>query len=374
MIDWTGDMEDNRIQIRLQQDGPIRLDIEFSCAGGEILVIVGPSGSGKTTLLRSIAGLYTPTRGMIHCNGETWLDTESGTRIPLQKRRVGFVFQHYALFPHLTAQQNIALALSHLDRSRRELRTRELLELVHLKDLEKRLPSQLSGGQQQRVAVARALARDPRVLLLDEPFSAVDQQTRRKLVRELAQLRSRLHIPIIHVTHNLNEARQVANRICIIHHGAALQIESPDEIMAHPRNSRVASLIGHYNIFAGTVVSHDPDRRLSRLLWNQTELITPYQPEFQPGQQVEWVIPADQLVLHQRRRPSAGERENPVFGTIDECLQLGQNVTVSIKPHHSEESLTMTVPAHVARRNDLREGEQIGVSLLQEGIHLMEKS
>lgn len=365
-------MPDNAIHIRLRQDAPIPLAVELSCASGEILVLVGPSGSGKTSLLRAIAGLLTPAHGRIECNGETWLDTVTGTRIPLQQRRVGMVFQHYALFPHLTAQENIAIALGHLNPAQREPRTRELLELVHLKNLDRRLPAQLSGGQQQRVAVARALARDPRVLLLDEPFSAVDQQTRRKLVRELAQLRGRLNVPIIHVTHDLNEARQIADRICIIHHGAALQIDTPDAIMARPKNSRVASLIGHYNIFEGTIAAHDAAKGESRLSWEGLELQTPHRPEFAAGQKVEWVIPEDQMVLHQRRRPSAGERENPVFGVIEECTELGLNTNISMKPRHCEALLNFTVPAHVARRNDLREGEEIGVSLLQQGIHLME--
>jgi molybdate transport system ATP-binding protein len=365
-------MSDSSISITLRQAGPIPLDINFSCDSGQILVIVGPSGSGKTTLLRSIAGLYTPLSGKIICNRETWLDTDTGQFIPLQQRRVGFVFQQYALFPHLTAQQNIALALGHLDKKRRTERTRELLDLVNLKDLEQRLPGKLSGGQQQRVAVARALARDPKVLLLDEPFSAVDQQTRRKLIIELAQLRNRLNIPIIHVTHNLNEARRVADKLCIIHHGKALQIDTPDEIMSRPCNAEVASQTGHYNIFRGTVREHDHTRQATLLQWNNHLLTTTLRPDYATGSTVEWMIPSENLILHRRDRPSAGEQENPVHGIIDEFILLGEHVSVSIRVAGCDEIMHMTVPTHVARRNKLQQGSPISVSLLQTGIHIMQ--
>ena len=189
MIDSAVVMNNKIIDVYLKQDGPIHLDVKFSCATGEILVILGPSGSGKTTILRSIAGLYTPATGKISTNNGSWFDSERGENLAIQKRETGMVFQDYALFPHLTALNNITVALSHLDKDRQVSSAEELLERVNMQGLGARYPHQLSGGQQQRVALARALARDPKVLLLDEPFSAVDQQTRRKLVRELVQLR-----------------------------------------------------------------------------------------------------------------------------------------------------------------------------------------
>jgi len=367
-------MPDNCINIRLQQSTPIPLDVEFSCQQGEILVIVGPSGSGKTTVLRSIAGLETPASGKIVCDGKTWLDTENKHSISLQQRRVGMVFQHYALFPHLTAQQNIEIALGHLQKPGRVARTRDLLSMVHLKDLETRLPHKLSGGQQQRVAVARALARDPDVLLLDEPFSAVDQQTRRKLVRELAQLRKQVKIPIIHVTHDLNEARRIADKICIIRHGKALQIDTPQEIMAKPGSAEVASLVGHYNVYSGVIQGHDEERKKTFVRWSGYVLETSYRPEFELQTEIDWVIPAENLILHRHDRPSRGEQENPVQGRIDEFIQLGESSSVSIKLDEEMHTLHMMVPTHVARRNKLGTGKEISVSLLSEGIHLMEKT
>jgi molybdate transport system ATP-binding protein len=366
-------MSSNSISIQLRQAAPIPLDIAFDCAPGEIVVVVGPSGSGKTTLLRSICGIYQPATGRICSNGKVWFDTAQGINLPVQRRRVGMVFQHYALFPHKSAIQNILMAQGHLEKSLRVDRANKLLELVHMHGLGDRYPHQLSGGQQQRIALARALAREPDVLLLDEPFSAVDQQTRRKLVRELVQLRNRLDMPIIHVTHDLNEARRIADRICIIHHGRTMQIDSPHNIMTRPRTAEVAYQTGHGNIFSGTVTRHDAAQSKTWLRWHQHEFECAYQPGFTPGTEVDWLIPAENLILHRRDRPSRGERENPITGTISEFLVLGETASVTIAfdgGHH----MSMAVPTHVARRNGLAKGVTVTVSLLSEGIHLMEKT
>jgi len=363
-------MASRAIEIRLRQDAPIPLDLDFSCASGEIVVVVGPSGSGKTTLLRSICGIYQPAAGRISSNGTVWFDTTQEINLPAQQRRVGMVFQHYALFPHKTAIQNILMAQGHLAKDRRQEQAQALLELVHMHGLGDRYPHQLSGGQQQRIALARALAREPEVLLLDEPFSAVDQQTRRKLVRELVQLRNRLDLPIIHVTHNLNEARRIADRICIIHHGNTLQIDTPHNIMTRPRSAEVAYQTGHSNIFTGTVTYHDAASGKTFLRWNDYELECAHQPDFAPGMEVDWLIPAESLILHRVDRPSRGERENPISGRISEMTPLGESTTVTLE-FANRHSLVMGVPTHVARRNALDVGAPITVSLLGEGIHLM---
>ena len=242
-----------------------------------------------------------------------------------------------------------------------------------MQGLGERYPQQLSGGQQQRVALARALARDPRVLLLDEPFSAVDQQTRRKLVRELVSLRQRFKLPIIHVTHDLNEARRIADRLCIIHRGTTLQSDRPDQVMNHPDNADIASLIGHYNIFRGKVAKHDHDAKITLVEWQRHTLATRYRPEFDPNEETDWVIPADSIILHRRDRPSRGERENPIKGHIDELIPLGENTSVSMSTGQGQ-PLYLSVPTHVARRNKLNQGGDIAVSLLSESIHLMKRS
>lgn len=364
-------MNDKVIHVTLQQQAPIPLDVDFSCRTGEILVILGPSGSGKTTVLRSIAGLYAPRSGSIRSNSELWFDTQQDRNISTQKRQVGMVFQDYALFPHLNARDNIIIALTQVDRAHKLERAEELLERVNMQGLGLRYPHQLSGGQQQRVALARALAREPRVLLLDEPFSAVDQQTRRKLVRELIQLRGQVHSPIIHVTHDLNEARRIADRICIIHHGHTLQVDTPQNILTRPLDKNVAHLVGHYNIFQAKIERHDTAAEKTWIKWFDYHLETAYRPTMSPGENVDWVVPAENLILHRRDRPSKGERENPVSGRIIEFIPMGENTSVTITVDKADALLTMSVPTHVAQRNGLGKDEQMSVSLLADGIHLM---
>ncbi len=230
----------NGLHVRLHQRGPIPLDVELSCGEGEMLALVGPSGSGKTTILRVIAGLYRPHQGEVACDGMQWLDTAKGLDVPPYLRRVGLVFQSYALFPHMTALGNVITALGHRPAAERETRARTLLSQVHLDGFEDRRPVALSGGQQQRVAVARALAREPAVLLLDEPFSAVDRPTRRKLHAELAELRKSVRVPIVLVTHDIDEVVALADRMCVLDGGETLQTGLPRDLLAAPANMRVA--------------------------------------------------------------------------------------------------------------------------------------
>ncbi len=358
--------------VQLRQTGPIPLAADLQCAPGELLALVGPSGSGKSTILRTIAGLYRPQHGRVMCNGARWFDADAGIDLAPQARSVGLVFQHYALFPHLRALDNVGAALSHVARARRTDRARELLALVHLDGLEQRFPAELSGGQQQRVALARALARDPAVLLLDEPFSAVDQITRRKLQRELAQLRRRLKMPIVLVTHDLDEARLLADRMCILHHGRTLRTDAPAELLARPGSALVARLVGLTNLFDATVGGHRAQSGITQLAWGGLMLQARYAPAFAPGAPVTWAIPPENVILHRRDRPSRGEHENPVPGVIEECTELGEMTTVSIIVAHKDSTpLSMSVPTHVARRNRLAPGEAVTVSLLTEAIHIM---
>ena len=245
------------LSVNLRQTGPIPLDAAVSVAPGEILALVGPSGSGKTTVLRSIAGLYAPSGGRILCNGSVWLDCDAGINVPARARRVGMVFQSYALFPHRSAAENVMEALGDLPAEARRDQARLLLARVHLNGLEDRRPAELSGGEQQRVAVARALARRPEVLLLDEPFSAVDRVTRRGLRRELAELRRELPMPVILVTHDLDDVVRLADRICVMRGGRILQTGPVDQVMARPANAEIAELLD----LAGDAVAERQPRR-----------------------------------------------------------------------------------------------------------------
>lgn len=237
-------MSSASLSLSLSQSAPIPLDLELTCAPGEILALVGPSGSGKTTTLRSIAGLYRPQAGKIAVGGDVWFDSESGIALPPHRRRAGMVFQNYALFPHMTALRNVTSALDHIPPADRPTRAEALLDLVHLTGLGGRRPAELSGGQQQRVAVARALARDPAVLLLDEPFSAVDRVTRRKLHNEIAELRQKLSIPTILVTHDIDEAMRLADSMIVLDGGRILQRDTPAAIMQSPASPKVVEVLG----------------------------------------------------------------------------------------------------------------------------------
>jgi molybdate transport system ATP-binding protein len=360
------------LSVLLQQDAPIPLAAEFACAPGELLALVGPSGSGKSTILRTIAGLYRPKNGSVGVNGQAWLDSEAGVWLPAHRRRAGLVFQSYALFPHLTALQNVTTALGHLSSEERRTRAGQLLELVHLAGLEGRRPAELSGGQQQRVAVARALAREPQVLLLDEPFSAVDKATRQKLYRELAAMRQRLSMPVVLVTHDLDEALMLADRLSLLHHGRTLQDGSPLQVMQQPATVEAARLVGQRNLFDGIVLEHQAPPGFTLLRWSGRVLEAERNPIYPVGASVSWMIPSSHLVLHRRDRPSRGEHENPVPGIITECLALGETTSCALAVDgRTDLSLAFSVPSHVAARNRLAVGEQATVSLLASGIHLM---
>jgi len=185
------------LAVRLRQAAPIPLDLAFTVAPGEVMALVGASGSGKTTTLRAIAGFHRPAESLVRCGGEIWSDSSSGLFLPVRARRFGLVAQAYALFPHLTALGNVMEALHDRPSAARRAEAVAMLAKVHLGGLEQRKPHQLSGGQQQRVAIARALARRPKVMLLDEPFSALDRPTRRHLQRELLDPRNDLTMPVI---------------------------------------------------------------------------------------------------------------------------------------------------------------------------------
>jgi molybdate transport system ATP-binding protein len=224
--------------------GGMRLDVEVRVEPGECLALAGPSGAGKTSVLRVAAGLLRPAHGRVEANGETWLDTARGVEVPAERRRCGFVFQDYALFPHMSAWQNVSYALRGLGRRERRARSLELLERFGLGGRAESRPGRLSGGEQQRVALARALARTPEVLLLDEPLSALDARTRASAGRELAAVLRASEAPALLVTHDFTEAAQLGDRVGIIDSGRVVQEGTASELAAAPRSAFVADFTG----------------------------------------------------------------------------------------------------------------------------------
>jgi sulfate transport system ATP-binding protein len=229
-------------------------DVTLTIPTGELVALLGPSGSGKTTLLRVIAGLETPDDGTV------LLDGKDVTHFHVAERGIGFVFQHYALFRHMTIFENVAFGLRVQSRRerlpRQELRARvdELLELVQLSSYARMYPDQLSGGQRQRVALARALAVRPEVLLLDEPFSALDAKVRKDLRDWLRRIHNELHVTTILVTHDQEEALEVADRIAILNRGALEQVGTPQSIYDHPKSPFVYNFLGNVNLFHGRLL------------------------------------------------------------------------------------------------------------------------
>ena len=235
-------------------------DVNLLVETGELVALLGPSGSGKTTLLRIIAGLEYPTAGTILFHGE------DAIRRDARSRQVGFVFQHYALFRHMTVYENIAFGLRVRPRALRpskadiEARVMELLKLVQLEGLAQRFPSQLSGGQRQRVALARALAVEPKVLLLDEPFGALDARVRQELRSWLRRLHDELHITSVFVTHDQEEALEVADRVVVMNKGQIEQVGSPEDVYENPANPFVMNFLGSVNLFHARI--HDGEAHI----------------------------------------------------------------------------------------------------------------
>jgi len=232
-------------------------DLNLDIAAGELVALLGPSGSGKTTLLRIIAGLEVPDSGSVLFHGK------DATRTDVRARQVGFVFQHYALFAHMSIFENVAFGLRVRPRSTRpreaEIRAKvmELLKLVQLDWLAERFPHQLSGGQRQRIALARALAVQPKVLLLDEPFGALDAKVRKELRRWLRRLHDTVHVTSVFVTHDQDEAMEVADRIVVMNGGRIEQQGTPDEVYDHPASPFVLQFLGDVNLFHGRL-GHAP--------------------------------------------------------------------------------------------------------------------
>ena len=309
---------------------------------GEMFALVGASGCGKTTLLRMLAGFATPTGGRI------LIEDADMTKVPPHERPVNMMFQSYALFPHMTVEQNIGYGLRRmttLDTPTKLNRVREALDMVQLGAMAKRKPHQLSGGQRQRVALARALIRRPKVLLLDEPLSALDKKLREQTQFELMNIQSQVGITFVFVTHDQDEAMALSTRIAVMNRGQVVQVGTPSEIYEFPQSRFVADFIGTTNLFEGTVSGSEPGHILVQSAEAGCELIVDELGRFGSGQRVWVALRPEKIRLS--KQPVAGNRFNQVKGTVWELGYLGNRSTYRIK---TETGKLVTVFAQNDRR------------------------
>jgi len=354
------------LKLHLGQTLPNPLSIQLDVEAGEVHALVGPSGSGKTSILRSIAGLHHPEYGFIECDQQVWLNRDPvrgpAMTLPPNQRSCGFLFQQYALFPHLSALDNVCMALYNTidDPKTRQAQAQRWLDELNIGELGERLPKQLSGGQQQRVALARALARSPKLLLLDEPFSAIDLPTRQKLYQTLAEIRRQLHIPIILVTHDLREAHLLADRITVLDQGMGLQTANPQSLFAKPRNARVAQLVGIPNLFHGVF-------NAGTLSWGSSpwtfQVID--KGRIPPNSQVAWVIPQEGLSIYTKHE------DQRIPCRVKDISALGQIALIEFSIDGLDECLTWEASVAEVKRLGLAKDEQVYLELDRNRIHIM---
>jgi putrescine transport system ATP-binding protein len=300
-------------------------DINLSIYRGEMFALVGSSGCGKTTLLRMLAGFAEPSSGRI------LIDGASMSGVPPYERPVNMMFQSYALFPHMTVERNVGYGISRmkLDPATRRSRIHEALEMVQLTQVAGRKPHQLSGGQRQRVALARALIRRPKVLLLDEPLSALDKKLREQTQFELMDLQYKVGITFIVVTHDQDEAMALASRIAVMDHGRVVQVGTPSEIYEFPASRFVADFVGTTNLFEGTVSSIQPGLITVHCAETGCELLVDAGGACTPGQRVWVALRPEKIRLG--KQPADGARVNQLRGTVWELGYLGNRSTYRIK-------------------------------------------
>ena len=334
-------------------------DINLNIESGELVALLGPSGCGKTTLLRIIAGLESADSGQIRFSGE---DT---THVHVRERQVGFVFQHYALFRHMTVFENVAFGLRVKARAVRpsesdiQRKVHELLGLVQLDWLADRYPSQLSGGQRQRIALARALAVEPKVLLLDEPFGALDAKVRKELRRWLRRLHDELHVTSIFVTHDQEEALEVADRVVLMNKGHVEQVGSPQDVWDHPASPFVYGFLGDVNLFHGR--AHDGEMHIGAD-HQAVRLQAPEHRHVQDARAQAYVRPHDLDV--QRYAPG---HQGGIVARLTRAISVGPIARLELEPtEDSGLEPHAVIEAHIAAKSfmdqEFKEGELLVVT------------
>ena len=338
------------------EDNTVVDDVSLEIEQGELFVLLGPSGSGKSTILRLIAGLTTLNAGKISLNGR------DVTHLPPQKRHTGFVFQNYSLFQHMTVAQNIGfgLEIQKVPPAQRKARIEELLALIEMSEYGNRLPSQLSGGQQQRVAVARALAQNPDVLLLDEPFGALDVKIRGQLRQNLRSIQKRLNVTAILVTHDQEEAFELADRIGIIDKGRLLEIGTPDQLYRKPGNRFTATFLGNANLF-------NAHRNGTMIHIGDNHIPAPPNTEAFAGKPVQMMFRPEEVIIVPQSAHLNGNFLGE--GIIESIAFAGALERVAVKLNASGEIIQALISPDISRELGLRPGDVVKIGI--KNFHLL---
>jgi len=331
--------------------------------GAQVTVLFGPSGSGKTTILRCLAGLEMPQSGTIRLGPQVWFDSRRGINLRPSARGVGFLFQDYALFPHLRTTDNISYGLSRLRRNRRRRRAAELIDLLGLAGLENRFPHQLSAGQQQRVALARAVAPKPRLLLLDEPLSALDAPTRESLRRELRSLLTQFATPAVVVTHDAIEAVALADHAVVLDDGRVLQRGPVNEVFSRPADPTVARIVGIETIEQGTVLKIEEG--LAHVRVGAAEILC-VAPDARPGPVFVCIRGED--VMLERGQPLQTSARNQLAARVNWLAPEGPMVRVGLDCGFR---LTALITRPAGEQLGLREDEAVTALIKAPAIHLV---
>ncbi|RKR88291.1 molybdate transport system ATP-binding protein [Micromonospora pisi] len=310
---------------------------DLTLDAGQTLILFGPSGGGKTTILRALAGLHAPDTGRITCAGHTWYDSATRTNVPVQKRGVGYLFQDYALFPHLTVAANITYGMRRARRDHRTRKLAKLVDLLNLHGLAGRKAGQVSGGQAQRVALARALATDPRLLLLDEPLSALDTPTRAAIRSDLRALLREVGIPAVIVTHERAETYALGDRLALIVDGATTQTGPVADVMDHPANLPAARALGFDNLLPATATAPDTYQLAGG---QQLHL-----PTTRAGKTVTIAIRAEHLALQPHESGDATPADgHTLAGTVTDATPEGRLTRTRVRMPDGT-TLTVLTPA-----------------------------
>lgn len=359
------------LSIRHQLAG-FRLAVDLA-VDREVLVLLGRSGAGKSMALRAVAGLFRPDRGRIVLNGRIVFDDQARVFLPPQARRVGYVPQSYALFPHLTVFDNVAFGLRGVSRAEVRRRVEEMLDLIGLADLQQRRPHQLSGGQQQRVALARALVIEPEALLLDEPLSALDAPTRIELRRALRHIHQRFAVPTLFVTHDLSEALYLGDRIAVIAAGRVRQVGTPQELLHQFHDVAVAELTGVRNLWRGQLKQLEGDVACARV-GERTFRGRLADPSMTPGMPVWVCIRSDTIRMLAATEPAG---QLGATGIVVDAI-VERNVAVvfvqlagSRLAPEREYDLEVEVPRTAWERDPRRPGQEVVLDIDSEAVRIL---